>query len=147
MKLHKDYLKAIKVDWSDLIDLGNTFTEDDYATVSQEEYLLIKLIHKIDLLYFKGNLDLIGSNIAILPDNFKTRGSLDLYNSDITSLPKNLTVGWNLYLKKTGVTILPDDLNVTGLIFVKRDQLKEVPEHLKDKINISNHDRWMHDIL
>ena len=81
------------------------------------------------------------SNEYVINDDFSIdyNGYLHLGNTNITELPDNLTVNGNLCLINTKITKLPDNLKVKNNIWIlKNMKLIYVPEHLKDKINITN---------
>ena len=57
--------------------------------------------------YYSGYLNLIGTQITVLPDNLSVGGFLDLRGTAITQLPEGLTVGGSLYLEGTGIINYP----------------------------------------
>src|SRR5581483_3644904 len=79
----------------------------------------------------EGDLDLMNTDVTVLPDNLKVGGSLYLSNTRVTALPDNLEVGEGLYLSGTGVTTLPDNLKVGGDLFLKNTGVTALPDNLK----------------
>ena len=69
--------------------------------------------------YYSGYLNLIGTQITVLPDNLSVGGFLDLSGTQITVLPDNLSVGGSLDLRGTAITQLPEGLTVGGSLHLE----------------------------
>ena len=68
--------------------------------------------------------------------NINVRGNLDLRGTKITLLPNDLSIEESLFLSGTNITSLPNDLSVGRDIWLDKDKKGKVyvPEHLKKKI-------------
>ena len=66
------------------------------------------------------NLDLRGTNIAVLPEGLSLGGDLYLDSTKINELPEGLSVGGGLYLRGTKITALSE---------AERDALKQLWDH------------------
>ncbi|MDR2917819.1 MAG: hypothetical protein LBV72_00430 [Tannerella sp.] len=90
----------------------------------------LNLVEKDGKLHHGGNLDLRGTGITSLPDNFTVGGYLYLEGTGITSLPDNLTVGGYLDLEGTGITSLPDNFTVGGYLDLRGTGITSLPDNL-----------------
>jgi hypothetical protein len=83
----------------------------------------------------QGDLNLSGSPIKSLPDNFKVGGYLDLENcTSLQSLPNDLEVGGYLDLSNMPIKSLPDNLKVgSNLNLVNCISLESLPNGLEVK--------------
>lgn len=85
----------------------------------------------------KGSLILNNSPIVELPDDLKHIGhSLDLYGSSIQKLPDNFVVNGSLFINYTPISKLPDNLTVGGDLFMNHTRISEIPKNLKVGGNI-----------
>ncbi len=66
---------------------------------------------------FSGGLDLRGSQVQTLPENFSIEHNLFLTDTSIKELPKGLFVGGSAYLNGTGLTSLPADIRILGAVW------------------------------
>ena len=86
-----------------------------------------------DHIEIKGDLDLEGSQVQVLPFGLtKIGGFLDLKNSQVRELPAGLTsIGGFLDLRKSQVRELPAGLTTIGSsLFLNNSQLRELPAGL-----------------
>lgn len=155
MKFHKAYLeyRCSKLDNLSRV-LGELHFVDDQLDMSVEEYMLVKLLLNVDLLFFDGNyyssegvndklpeglvinctLDCSTHSGAItLPNNLTIGGNLFLPDEQ-TELPSYLTIGTSLHLGNTLITKLPETLSVGSHITTRPAQLTYIPRSLESKI-------------
>ena len=83
--------------------------------------LKYKLINNSPLtdneLIYNHNLNLYGTSLKTLPDNFTVNGYLVLAYSKIKQLPNNLIVCGNLSIDHTKINELPEDLLIKGDLY------------------------------
>jgi hypothetical protein len=77
------------------------------------------------------NLDLRGTNIAVLPEGLSLGGDLYLDSTKINALPEGLSVGGGLYLRGTKITALPEGLSVGGELYLDGTDITELPKGLR----------------
>ena len=80
----------------------------------EQTYVIVDGVFKPSTLYWRGDLDLQGTDVTKLPEGLGVGGNLCLQGTNIAKLPKDLWVVGNLYLQGTNVTKLPKGLKVGG---------------------------------
>lgn len=100
----------------------------------------------------KGNVNLSGSNIGMLPmylhvhghlnlaqcTNFnfvgaglRVDGDLDLSDTQVNKLPNDIMLGGSLYLVNCPITELPEKLTIPGNLFLVGTKIKRLPDGLR----------------
>lgn len=83
-----------------------------------------------DNLTVEGVLSILGTGVNTLPNNL-TVDRLNLIDTDITILPKNLTVRSDLNLNNTKIRTLSENISVGGILFIKDTAITTLPGSLK----------------
>lgn len=123
MRFHKDYLWWVGFNPKTLKEIGiNTEIADEFLYLTNEEYLLLKLMLKVDLLNLEGHWTFHRCEFTELPDNLTVENSLNLNRIPLKALPKNLTVGGHLHIAYTNISKIPDCLTVGGKIVHSKEQ-------------------------
>lgn len=79
-----------------------------------------------NLIWVRGNLDLVRSSIVSLGSLISVRGYLDLYRSNIESLGNLTTVGDSLNISETEITSLGNLTYVGGFLDVSNTPIKSL---------------------
>jgi hypothetical protein len=75
----------------------------------------------------------IGNSIASLPRGLRVAGTLGL-NSLIKTIPEDLWVGKNLYLHRASIASFPESVHVGGIIKGFYGDKSIIPPHLREKL-------------
>lgn len=128
MKFQTAYLTAIGINIYNLKELGIDISRE-FVHFTNDEYLLVKLLHKIDPLCVR-SIELHEVDCSILPDNLTVKGKLDLYYSRINVMPENLTITGHLYLNHSKIIVLPDHLTIGGGMDISDTKITSLPDSL-----------------
>ena len=112
------YGKREEVEYDDTIKIFTSFEELKKSKTKKKKGFL-------------GNLDLEGSQIKSLPEEFEVGGNLDLRDTPIKSLPKRLKVGGYLNIRGTQIKSLPEGLKVRGNLYLRDTLIKSLPKGLE----------------